>query len=337
MVIAFLDRSGMQGGQDNFSIDTNDPNLYATTSAGSVLKACWDGSIWNIEENGICGGTVGYGTGTFGPGGGEFFEDEYPGGGHTERFLGAVAYRMGSDTLIGTAFNPMNASYSGGTFGVSVATGLRQTRYEVYEDSQDGTFAKATGLGDIEVLCGAAPLEIGNYVWCDSLANGLQDACERGIDGLNVQLYNEAGVLVGTTMTTNKGQYYFNQNNVDTTGVATDGTPNSGTYTGLNYETTYYLVFGDTQFAANELTIGTDIYTLSNLTNVNTNLNDNIDSDLDASSLTNSLGGSIPDGLPYIAFATDAVGCGNHKFDIAINCTTCPVETKCMRVIVTKN
>ena len=190
MVIAFLDRSGMQGGQDNFSIDTNDPNLYATTSAGSVLKACWDGSIWNIEENGICGGTVGYGTGTFGPGGGEFFEDEYPGGGHTERFLGAVAYRMGSDTLIGTAFNPMNASYSGGTFGVSVATGLRQTRYEVYEDSQDGTFAKATGLGDIEVLCGAAPLEIGNYVWCDSLKNGLQDACERGIDGLNVQLYN---------------------------------------------------------------------------------------------------------------------------------------------------
>ena len=51
-----------------------------------------------------------------------------------------------------------------------------------------GGFAKANGMGDIEALCDAAPLEIGNRIWSDTNGNGIQDPGEAGIDGVTVQL-----------------------------------------------------------------------------------------------------------------------------------------------------
>lgn len=52
---------------------------------------------------------------------------------------------------------------------------------------------------------------LGDYVWLDANGNGQQDAAETGMNGLKVELYSGAGLLLSTTTTaTNNGQdgYY---------------------------------------------------------------------------------------------------------------------------------
>ena len=50
---------------------------------------------------------------------------------------------------------------------------------------------------------------IGDFVWEDTNANGVQDANESGIDGVVVELFKADGTSVGTTQTANGGQYSF--------------------------------------------------------------------------------------------------------------------------------
>ena len=59
---------------------------------------------------------------------------------------------------------------------------------------------------------------IGDRVWYDLNANGVQDSGETGINGVTVQLYNSSNVLIATTVTSGDGNYTF-------TGLA------AGTYT----------------------------------------------------------------------------------------------------------
>ena len=163
-------------------------------------------------------------------------------------------------------------------------------------------------------------IEIGNYVWYDSLNNGIQDACERGIDSILVQLYNRNGVLVGQDTTSNTGQYYFNQNNIDTTGITVDGSGIAAPVTawsGMSYSTQYFIVFGNSQFSMDEFTIGSDTYGITSM--VNTGSNDNIDADVDGSSLTSGSLGARPDGLPFIDMTTSALGYGDHKYDLGLS------------------
>jgi len=68
---------------------------------------------------------------------------------------------------------------------------------------------KAGGLGDLEALCDDAPIEIGNRVWVDSDANGIQDPDEASLSGVTVNLYNQSGTQIGTTTTDADGEYYF--------------------------------------------------------------------------------------------------------------------------------
>jgi uncharacterized repeat protein (TIGR01451 family)/fimbrial isopeptide formation D2 family protein len=46
---------------------------------------------------------------------------------------------------------------------------------------------------------------LGDFVWEDLNGNGIQDPLEPGINGVTVELYNQAGVLVATTVTANNG------------------------------------------------------------------------------------------------------------------------------------
>ena len=39
-------------------------------------------------------------------------------------------------------------------------------------------------MSDVELLCDAAPIEIGNRVWHDVNGNGIQDPSEPGINGV---------------------------------------------------------------------------------------------------------------------------------------------------------
>jgi len=54
------------------------------------------------------------------------------------------------------------------------------------------------------------PVSIGDRVWLDANANGIQDATESGIADLNVTLYDSAGGQIATTTTNANGNYGFN-------------------------------------------------------------------------------------------------------------------------------
>ena len=127
--------------------------------------------------------------------------------------VAGIAGVPGSADLKANGVNPY-VDYTGGTFTYNLA-GLGATdKFEVFlsqlgTDAGVATFGKASGLGDLEVLCENAPIEIGNRVWADTDANGIQDPGEAPIAGVTLNLYNGAGTLVGTTVTDANGEYNF--------------------------------------------------------------------------------------------------------------------------------
>ncbi|MEM6770190.1 MAG: hypothetical protein AAF597_06365, partial [Bacteroidota bacterium] len=88
MILGFMDRYGHQVGQRNYQHLTN---LFITgLVSGDILRAAPDGNGMYITENaGISGGLTGYGDPfnyTEGPGGAEFYDDNFINGanGHGE-------------------------------------------------------------------------------------------------------------------------------------------------------------------------------------------------------------------------------------------------------------
>ncbi len=232
MVIGMLDRSGFQGGYRNFFYPAPDQNLYSAFSGGDILRAQWSGTNWVMESNGqfpgITDAPVGCGVGNGqGINGGEFYcGDDWEGDNHQETALGGLAMLLGTGEVMSAAFDPTQSINSGGVQkyqnndGSNILDGPDRNSddFAVYHNAEQGTFGKATGIGDVELLCGVAPLEIGNLVWQDLNGNGIQDAGEPGIAGVTVGLYDASGNLVATTTTDADGSYYFNDSNV-TAGV----------------------------------------------------------------------------------------------------------------------
>ncbi|WP_332855801.1 SdrD B-like domain-containing protein [Duganella sp. S19_KUP01_CR8] len=82
-----------------------------------------------------------------------------------------------------------DADSSGLTAQFSLASGVKDT-------TRDAGLVKAASIGDT--------------VWEDVNYNGVKDSGEKGVDGVTVKLYDTAGVLKGTTVTHDGGQYLFN-------------------------------------------------------------------------------------------------------------------------------
>lgn len=74
------------------------------------------------------------------------------------------------------------------------------------------SFYKGNGLGDLEIACDAAPVQIGNRVWIDTNKDGIQDPNEPPVAGVTARLYDAGGAVVGTAVTDENGQYYFASN-----------------------------------------------------------------------------------------------------------------------------
>lgn len=325
MVMGFLDRTAFIGGFQNgtpFTITsiggaafTGDGDFeFITISGGDVLRA---------TANGMSGYTLEANPGTM-----EFFDDNSLVASHQESSLGGLTINKLTNELVHTVLDPVNQFHSFGVEFNNLSSGVRTNEFRVFGNpAGDNTayFGKGAALGDLILACDPAPLEIGNYVWCDSLENGIQDACERGINDIIVQLYDRNGNLVGQDTTSNSGQYYFNQNNVDTTGITVDGsgiaTPVT-VWSGMSYATQYFIVFGGGQFSINEFTVGGETYGITSMANAGSN--DNIDSDVDRNNLTAGSLGARPDGLPFIDMTTSAQGCGDHKYDLGVTCSPCP-------------
>jgi protocatechuate 3,4-dioxygenase beta subunit len=75
---------------------------------------------------------------------------------------------------------------------------------------QTGSYTLTAGQTNSSVDAGLyQPASVGNFVWNDTNANGVQDAGEPGIAGTTVRLYTSSGTLVATTATDASGAYAF--------------------------------------------------------------------------------------------------------------------------------
>lgn len=228
LLVGLRDRFGDQSGHqaEQFNNNVLDNGL----SAGDVLLACASSVGWVLESNGECTSVIngsrssaGVNNGQ-GPLGGEFFyRDNWDAGtsGQGETGQGSIAKIPRTSTVIATAVDATDW-YSGGLIAMDSTNGTRlgaaplQPSADVAGDPKmNQTFGKASGIGDLELLCDSAPVEVGNRVWADLNGNGTQDPAEPGIAGASVGITVDsdgAGPMasVATSVVTDaNGNYIF--------------------------------------------------------------------------------------------------------------------------------
>ncbi|MFD8499967.1 SdrD B-like domain-containing protein, partial [Amycolatopsis sp. NPDC059657] len=237
LVLAFRDRFSDMGGNE-----TPFPNgqnfLLNSLNAGDLNRACLqaDGKFaW--EGTGNCPNNLPKDPGKGGgetnkvieyyPG--EYYTDQYAE--HKETSLGALAVVLGEDRMPVNVMDPLALTTNGtGWFDRTNGT-MQQSNHAnslelIADNKPNGGFGKAAGLADLEALCDLAPVQIGNRIWFDTDADGVQDGDEPPVPGVKAQLIACAGGAVVATKTTDaKGEYYF-------------GTPD-----GLKAETCYNVKF----------------------------------------------------------------------------------------------
>ena len=220
MIIALMDRWAHQVGYQNYTTDLGDRTLIMGYASGDILKAWPDADSFDLERENYDPGVL-Y-RGDDGPSyDGEFFHDDYYDNlevaHHGELITGGMAIVPGTNEVLSTVHNPtitylphflFDGVFTQGLHVYNTQDGSRIREYLFVDQFIVG---KANGLGDIEFFRSAPRTEVGNYVWCDANANGIQDPTEYGIPGLDLMLLDKENSLelVGETTTDEGGNYLF--------------------------------------------------------------------------------------------------------------------------------
>ncbi len=130
--------------------------------------------------------------------------------------------------LVSTTATDANGAYlftgvRPGTYSVKVVppTSYLFTAQDVGSDTADSDVSPSTGTtASITLTNGESnrtvdagvylPSSIGDRVWLDQNANGIQDTGETGLSGVTVHLLDAAGATVASTTTNATGTYLFN-------------------------------------------------------------------------------------------------------------------------------
>ena len=337
IIMGIMDRYGNQAAKNQYRPDPaqTDTTLVPERSAfGDTLRFCNNNGVFANPGTAGCANnarpTNFDASPNQGPGGGEFYvgdwgPDPLYANIYSEISAGGLAFLPGSGQIVTTA-SDITHYHTGGTLWMSNTNGSKVKGFSVYGNglSDDTNFDKLSGLGDIELLCDSAPIEIGNRVWVDSNGNGVQDpqtAAETGRAGVTVELYtgdlnndgNTTGtgenVLIGTTTTDANGEWYFNNSNI------TDGDPlTAGNQPGLLPNTNYIVRIAAADFASGvgptSGKLAKLILTKSNVVTLLTGEtagNNNADS-RDSDAVSNG-------GRAEIPFNSSTAGSNNHTLD----------------------
>lgn len=311
LIIDMLDRSGHQYGYQTYQNLSGTTTINSYDVGGEILiagRSCASGA-YTLESNGSynSNGTVfvGGAGNNQGPGGGEFFNQEFYPVWHNETSMGSVALLRGDNKALVTIMDPIN-EFSGGTAKFSAQNGSRTSQLQIYVNSETGTFAKANGLGDVEMAGDEPPLEVGNRVWADANANGIQDANELGIGNVSLELFADFdnngipdGAALGSVSTDATGHYYFNVGNV------ADGDPNApGNQPGPQPNKTYLVRIGGSDWSGG-LGTGDLAGLLLSLSNIGGAGQPDV-RDNDA---------TLASGTPQISLTTGKFGENDHRYD----------------------
>ncbi len=326
MVIGVLDRFSIQMGWRNLAPDSTktDLALYTAFVHGDVLLMCKQGQSFVQESDGSCtSDTVthtapsrNYAAQNATTPNREFFDDNFDDGTHLEQSQGGVAIQNGSNEVAVSMMDPVNWINEGGIRFMSQTTGstggwpygivLSSDTIAQQEGltGSDLSFSKSGSIGDLEVLCNNAPVQIGNRVWSDINANGIQDPGEPGVAGVQVQLKRVADDYIwGTAVTDANGNYYFSSN-------LTERWQGNGDSTGgglIPNEAHYLRIANAADFAASGPLNGYQLTTL-NATSAASSLDTSIDSNATATTATDW---RVPVTAPPPGF-------NNHTYDVGI-------------------
>ncbi len=212
MVLGLIDRFSHQGAAWQPNINDPASEQYVLAS-GDVLRAYSSGSTFVLENNGSCNSVSGCGISNGeGPGGGEYYGGDYvyhAGGSPYEIAVGGLALLPGKNELHVLGYDVYGGN-DNGTFCLNNKTGHRTRAYQLVQDMSIMGIGKGAGMGDLELIADPAPIEVGNRVWNDADGDGIQDAGEAGINGVQVQLYDVTGsALLATATTSGNGNFYF--------------------------------------------------------------------------------------------------------------------------------
>lgn len=315
MIIGYVDRSGLQIGIYNYNTNTAGTQLEECFANGDILRASYDGTSYTLESGGTVGGLTGPGTNTSynwpysGPGGGEFYAQEMwglPTGGHSETSYGALALLPGKGEVTLCSMDPLNYS-SGGIKWLSNTNGTQNRGIQLYDATSPTYYGKSVGLGDVELLCQAQPIELTIRVWLDTQENSIQDAGENPIDGVCFEIFADFdsngvadGPALGTTSSNLNGQVIFNQVNV------ADGDPvKAGTQPGPQADKNYLI-----RVCAANWTSGAGLGALSGLSLVSPDMDATLNGDMRDSD------GSLVGGVPQLALKTGLPGENQQSVDL---------------------
>ncbi|MEV4776667.1 SdrD B-like domain-containing protein [Microbacterium sp. LWH12-1.2] len=219
LVLGLADRSGWQLGNENYGPLDGQTDLTQGVSAGDTLVAGVQGDgSYVLENDGVVGDLETSGTlPNQGPGGREFIDDSFINASndqrqHNEITLGGLASIAGFEDVVTTAMDPTEGASRTGIRWSSATDGSNSNGYQVTQSGHEGSFEKSGGLGDLQALVNAAPVEIGNRVWFDADRDGIQDAGEPAVPGVTVTLLDEGGQPVAgvdPVVTDASGEYYF--------------------------------------------------------------------------------------------------------------------------------
>lgn len=234
LVLGIGDRLSMQIGANNYEPISGSSILRLAWVYGDMMLVCRTSTGYTQESGGDCGSEYNSSRDL------EFFQDQLH---HNESIQGGLAVHPSriDSTLVATFMDPV-VIFSSGLSWFSHVDGNRSgtgLAFVAYDDVGTGTFQKASAMGDIEILCDFAPVQIGNRVWLDSDGDGIQDAGEPAISGVTatlreVNVDGTLGAVIATTTTNSNGEYYFSS----TTSAMTTGQPYAVTFeTANNYLT----------------------------------------------------------------------------------------------------
>jgi uncharacterized repeat protein (TIGR01451 family) len=310
MILGIADRGAHMGGSANYPAipysGGSRPGLINMITAGDTLRVPRVGDGWGSPEDGendpgepAWSGTAAnrFLTNDSAGNHGEFFfgdirfdEGANEADGHYEVTEGALAVLPGRNEMVSTVMDPI-LFFQQGTRWFNTTTGDRTRNYASFSTSfsDPARFGKGAGVGDLELLCDPAPIEIGNRVWNDTNANGIQDPGEPGLTGVAVTLTLPTGGSIAT-VTGIDGTYYF-------TREATTGAYSQT----LRPNATYTISVGLTQAALN----GFDL-TAANADGLTTN---------DAIADVRDSDATAVNGLARIVYTTGGPGRNNHGLD----------------------
>ncbi|MCC9308075.1 hypothetical protein LN042_13425 [Kitasatospora sp. RB6PN24] len=202
MLLAFRDRFADRG-----------PGAPAPGSVSNVMsggdldKACLANGMYVMDTNNGCG---------LSPRGTRFFDTAWEGVGHHNTAFAGMALSKVESTIAVSAFDPDHTPVGYGTSFLERKDGTHDPQFglRLTPKGTSAPFGKGASMGDLEVLCDQAPLQIGNRVWYDPERKGIQNPGQKPVVGATVHLYDGSGKLVGTTRTTARGEYYFDDSDV---------------------------------------------------------------------------------------------------------------------------